>query len=161
MPSAISREQLDAHALEREEGETSSLTGVRMRLVNSWPDIGTMLKVGLSAARCCRLSVRLSGALPSKPEPPTPPPVSKLNVAAMLDVTVKCGGRSVLSRATFSSRISCSSAAHRLVVAEHRIVQGRRPDASGEAEGRRDERPPSAGRMSTLPCWVLIVGRQP
>ena len=68
MPSAISRPSSSMRTpWKAKKAKTSSLTGVRMRLVNSWPEIGTMLKVGLSAARCCRLSDRLSDPWPSKP----------------------------------------------------------------------------------------------
>ena len=63
-----------------------------------------MLNVGFSAAREFRVSAKESVPAPSNMVPVMPALVSKLNVAAMLEVTVKCGGRSKLSRAIFRSR---------------------------------------------------------
>lgn len=111
MPSAISRDSSSMRTpWNRKNASTSSPTGVRMRWVNSCPVTGTMLKVGFSAALAPRLSDSTSVPEPSWRSPPMPPDVSKLKVAAMLEVTVKCGGRSRLRRARLSSRMSWLSA---------------------------------------------------
>ena len=98
-------------------------------MVNSEPDKGVMLKVGVSEALAPRL--RFSECKPPGPSssvPPIPAVVVQSKVAAILEVVVKCTGMPLWVRAMLSNNNLLFKFEYRFIIAENGAMQSRGSD---------------------------------